>query len=107
MGEKWAITGEGISLQRPFRHSVERFCCIMLTLEHVIVLENTCKINKNITVEEFELWYHMCVIKKALLGVKRYQVWCAHVPHDKVLWGYSGKMQDCRMVVPEASPATN
>lgn len=32
---------------------------------------------------------------------------CVCVPHDKVLWGYSGKMQECRMAVPEAIPATS
>lgn len=66
MGEKWAITGDGSNLQRSYLPSVERFHCLMLTLEYVTALENTCKNNKNITVEEIELWYHVCDQKGTL-----------------------------------------
>lgn len=62
MGEKWEITGDGSNRQRSYLPSVERFHCLMLTLEYLIALENTCNNNKNITVEETELWYH--VIKR-------------------------------------------
>lgn len=109
MGEKWEITGDGSNLQRSYLPSVERFHCLMLTLEYLIALENTCNNNKNITVEETELWYHVCDQKGTPRSEETTGVMCVCVcvPHDKVLWEYSGKMQECRMAVPEAIPATS